>query len=368
LRTLWNLAAVPLGYQSERVVTMNVTPNVARYAPGTSGPFFEQLLERIREIPGTAAATMSSAGPPNGVSLAGMNFPVDRQPAARELVSPIRIREVTPGYFQTLGIPILRGRAFTEADRTAQPAVILSESAAQMLFPGRDPIGHTVQMPLADEWAEVVGVAREIRNTGPTEKPAPELYALRRRTGSGVTAFSNRAFFAIRTQASTADAVALLKQAVADLDPQLPVTIQLLDDEVAELTERPRFLAWLLSAFAGLALLLAAAGLYGVASYLVTQRRRDIGVRMAIGAAPREVARQVVGEAARWILGGAASGCALGWMSTRALQSQLYGVQALDPWSWTGALLALALALLIAVFRPAYRAAHVDPIAALRAD
>jgi predicted permease len=368
LRTLWNLVAVPLGYQSERVVTMNVIPNVTRYAPGTSGPFFEQLLERIHQIPGTAAATMSSAGPPNGVALAGMNFPVDRQPRARELVSPIRIREVTPGYFQTLGIPILRGRAFAEADRTAQPAVILSESAARMLFPGQDPIGHTVQMPSGNQWAEVVGVAREIRNTGPTAEPEPELYALWRRTASSVTSFSNRAFFAIRTQARTADAVAWLKQAVADLDPQLPVTIQLLDDEVAELTERPRFLAWLLSAFAGLALLLAAAGLYGVASYLVTQRRRDIGVRMAIGAAPRDVAQQVVSEAARWILGGAACGCALGWMSTRALQSQLYGVQALDPWSWAGALLALALALLIAVFRPAYRAAHVDPIAALRAD
>jgi predicted permease len=367
LRTLWNLVAVPLGYQSERVVTMNVTPNVARYAPEERGPFFEQLLERIREIPGTAAATMSSAGPPNGVALAGMNFPVDRQPRAPGLVSPIRIREVTPGYFQTLGIPILRGRTFVEADRTAQPAVILSQSAARMLFPGQDPIGHTVRMPSGNEWAEVVGVAREIRNTGPTGEPEPELYALWRNARS-VTSFSNMAFFAIRTQASTADAVAFLKQAVADLDPQLPVTIEPLDEEVARLTERPRFLAWLLSAFAGLALLLAAAGLHGVASYLVTQRRRDIGVRMAIGAAPSDVAKQVIVEAARWILGGAAFGCALGWMSTRALQSQLYGVPALDPWSWTGALLALALALLIAVFRPAYRAAHVDPVAALRAD
>jgi ABC-type antimicrobial peptide transport system permease subunit len=105
-----------------------------------------------------------------------------------------------------------------------------------------------------------------------------------------------------------------------------------------------------------------------VASYLVMQRRRDIGVRMAIGASPRDVARQVVGEAGRWIGAGALLGCALAWIATRALQSQLYEVQALDPWAWTGALLALALALLTAVFRPAYRAAHVDPIAALRAD
>ena len=105
-----------------------------------------------------------------------------------------------------------------------------------------------------------------------------------------------------------------------------------------------------------------------MASYLVTQRRRDIGVRIALGASPRDVARQVVGEAGRWIIGGALVGSALGWMGTRALQSQLYQVQALDPWSWTGALLALAVVLVIAVFRPAYRAAHVDPVAALRAD
>jgi len=380
LRTLWNLVAVPLGYQSERVVTMDVTPNAERYAPGAAGPFFERLLERIREIPGTAAATMSSAAAPSGVALAGLNFSVDRQrrlpPANRhttsvyapEIASPIRVREVTPGYFQTFSIPVLRGRAFADADRTAHPAVILSESAAKILFPGQDPIGHTVQLPPANEWAEVVGVAREIRNTGPTENPAPELYALWRRNGSSVTSFSNMAFFAIRTQARTADAVAYLKQAVADLDPQLPVTITILDDEVTRLTERPRFVAWLLTTFAALALLLAAAGLYSVASYLVTQRRRDIGVRIAIGASPREVARQVVVEAGRWIVSGTLAGSALGWMGTRALQSQLYQVEALDPWSWTGALLALAVVLAMAVFGPAYRAAHVDPVTALRSE
>jgi ABC-type antimicrobial peptide transport system permease subunit len=108
--------------------------------------------------------------------------------------------------------------------------------------------------------------------------------------------------------------------------------------------------------------------LYSVASYLVTQRRRDIAVRMALGAAPRDVARHVVGEAGRWIVGGALLGCALGWIGTRALQSQLYEVQALDPWAWASAMLALALALVIAVCRPAYRAAHADPIAALRAE
>ena len=288
--------------------------------------------------------------------------------------SLVRVREVTPGYFQTFGIPIVRGRAFAEADRTAQPAVILSESAARILFPGQDPIGHTVRLPgdrsggTANEWAEVVGVAREIRNTGPTVEPEAELYALWRRNARSITSSTNMAFFAIRMRSGTTDAAAFLKQAVADLDPQLPVTIQFLDDEVARLTERPRFLAWLLSAFAGLALLLAAAGLYGVASYLVTQRTRDFGVRIALGAAPGRMARQVIGEAGRWIAAGAAGGAVLAWAVGQALASQLFEVAAADPISWAAAFTVLGVALLTGVAPPALRAAHVDPIVALQAD
>ena len=172
----------------------------------------------------------------------------------------------------------------------------------------------------------------------------------------------------LRTTARPADAEAFLRQIVTDLDPMQLVTVQTADELLTTLTAQPRFITSLLTAFAALALALAAAGLYSVASYLVTQRRRDIGVRIAIGASPRDVARQVVGEAGRWIVGGAVLGCTLGWIGTRALQSQLYGVEALDPWSWAAALIALALALIIAVFRPAYRAAHVDPVAALRAE
>jgi ABC-type antimicrobial peptide transport system permease subunit len=172
----------------------------------------------------------------------------------------------------------------------------------------------------------------------------------------------------LRTTARPADADVVLRQIVADLDPRLPVTIETANQQVETLTAQPRFIASLLTAFAVLALLLAAAGLYSVATYLVTQRRRDIGVRMALGASPRDVAGHVVGEAGRWIIGGAVVGSALGWMGTRALQSQLYQVQALDPWAWTSALLALVLVLVMAVFRPPYRAAHVDPVTAPRAD
>jgi len=216
---------------------------------------------------------------------------------------------------------------------------------------------------------------RDVRN-GPalTDEPSPELYFPARPgrwsgpSGALAALSAPRGHLSIRTIAGNADVAAFLRQIVADIDPRQLVTIQTSDEQLTRLTAQPRFIAWLLTAFAALALLLAAAGLYSVASYLVTQRRRDIGVRIAIGASPRDVARQVMGEAGRWIVGGAVAGAALGWMGTRALQSQLYQVETLDPWSWTGAFLALAAVLVMAVFRPAYRAAHVDPVTALRAE
>jgi predicted permease len=381
LRTLWNMASVPLGYESERTVTMTVALNPALHPPGSRLPFFERLLERIREIPGTATATMTSAAFPSGPRGTLTKPSVDGRRAAGAPRPPddgtrVRYRAVTPGFFQTFGIPILQGRAFVETDRGAQRTVVLSESAAKILFPGQDPIGHTVDTAV-NEWAEVVGVARDIRNAGPTLKPEPEFYVLPPSAYDGTTYTRNTAFdsgtmyFAIRTQSGTADATAFLKQAVADLDSKLPVTavtIEPLDDQVDRLTERPRFLAWLLSAFAGLALLLAAAGLYGVASYLVTQRTRDIGVRIALGAAPTDISRQVVGEAGRWIAAGAVLGCVLAWAATRAIETQLFGVGSRDPLSWIVALCVLGAALLLAVLRPATRAARVDPMEALRAD
>jgi putative ABC transport system permease protein len=369
LRTLWNLVSVPLGYQSERVLNMTVALNPALYPNGSRDSFFERLLERVRQIPATAAVTMTTGVPPAGVASKLTGLILDGQPPKQGLKGPLlRARGVTPGYFQMFRIPILRGRAFADADWGGPPAVILSESAARVLFPGQDPLGHTVQLwpsMYKHRWsrpAEVIGIAQEIRNTGPTLEPEPEIYT------ASWWDDSVTGYFAIRTQASTADAAAFLKQTVADLDPRTPVKIEPADEQVGRLTERPRFVAWLLSAFAGLALLLAAAGLYGVASYLVTQRRRDIGVRMALGASPADISRQVVGEAGRWIAAGAVLGCVLAWAGTRAIQAQLYGVSSRDPLSWIAALAVLSAALLFAVWRPAARAARVDPMEALRAE
>ena len=251
----------------------------------------------------------------------------------------IRIREITPRYFETFRTPLIKGRALEDADRDREPAVMLSESAERILFAGERALDRRVQPYPEGPWYTVVGVVADVRNGQRViDEPEPEIYAIARRGAWGrapAVAIGRLGQLALRTTASPVDAGGFLRQIVADLDPRLVVTIETVEEQVTRLTAQPRFVAWLLSAFAALALLLAATGLYSVVSYLVLQRRRDIGVRMAIGASPRDVAGQVMGEAGRWIIGGAVAGSVLGWMGTRALQSQLYQVEALDPWSWT---------------------------------
>jgi predicted permease len=365
LRSLWNVVTVPLGFDAGRAITLTTTLGRARYPTAEhSTAYFEELLARARALPGTVSAALSDAEPPPRPGLGRALISVEGQAPAPGVPLPgIGFRQVTPHYFETFRIPLVRGRTFQEGDRKGEPAAVLNESASRALFPGEPGIGRRIRSGPDDPWFTVVGVTADVRNGRRlTDQPVPEIYLVARAPWGQIGRLS------MRTTASPADAQAFLRQIAADIDPRQLVTIQTADELITTLTAQPRFIAWLLTTFAALALLLAAAGLYSVASYLVAQRRRDIAVRVAIGAAPRDVAGHVVGEAGRWIIAGALVGCALGWMGTRALQSQLYEVQALDPWSWAGALFALSLVLMTAVFRPAYRAAHVDPVAALKAD
>jgi putative ABC transport system permease protein len=366
LRSLWNVVTIPLGFETDRVVTLSAGLSATRYpTPAHKSAFFEELLARAGAMPGTVAASLSDAPGPFGAFLGDASSEVEDRPLAGELRhDPIRVRYVTPEYFDTLRIRMTDGRAFAAADRDGEPVAVLTESARRILFAAEPALGRRIRFVRQAPWSRVVGVAADVRNGGEiTAAPAPEVYFVAPRDG-----WRANAYLTLRTTAAPADAEGLLRRIAADLDPLLPVTVERLDAQVTRLTARPRFTAWLLSAFGAFALLLVAAGLYSVASYLVAQRRRDIGVRIALGASPRDLAGQLVGEAGRWIIGGALVGGALGWLGTRALRSQLYQIQALDPWSWAGSLVALAVVLAIAVLRPAYRAAHVDPVSALRAE
>jgi predicted permease len=381
LRSLWNVVSVPLGFDAERVITLTASLSPVRYPTDEQGAaFLEELRARAGATPGAVSVGLSNAPPPPLLSSVGAGFEVEGRTAEPGAPPPsIRFRSVTPGYLETFRIPVVEGRAFQETDLAGEPAAVLNESAARALFGGEPALGRRIRRPAGPAFPglpapppphTVVGVIADVRNGETlTDDPNPEIY-FATRPGRWVTLLpvGQRGVLSLRTTAPPADAAAFLRQIVADLDPQQLVTIQTGDELFTTVTAQPRFIAWLLTAFAALALLLAAAGLYSVASYLVTQRRRDIGVRIAVGAAPADVAGNVVGEAGRWIAAGAVLGCVLGWAGTRALQSQLYEVQPLDVWSWAGALVALGLAVLLAVVRPAWRAGHVDPIAALRAE
>jgi predicted permease len=378
LRSLWNVVNVPLGFDGPRVVTMTAwLSSTTKYqAAEHRAAFFEALLARARGAAGTVSAALSDApAPPRPPLIGSIDVGIEGRPADSRASHPrVGIREVTPQFFETFRIPLVEGRTFLDTDWNGEPAALLNQSARRILFAEEGALGRRIRPQGATgdgagqdpggQWYTVVGVTTDVRNgQHVTDEPNPEIYVVSRR---GTWGRIGR--LSLRTTTSAADTDAFLRAIAADLDPTLPVTIDTVDGQLERLTARPRFVAWLLTAFAALALLLAGAGLYSVASYLVAQRRRDIGVRIAIGASPRDVARQVVGEAGRWIVAGVLLGCALGWIGTRALQSQLYEIQPLDPRSWTAAVLTLALVLLVAVFRPAQRAAHVDPIAALRAE
>jgi len=279
----------------------------------------------------------------------------------------IRQRTVTPQYFETFKIPIIKGRAFEASDgRSLEPAAVLSEGAAKILFPGQNPIGRRVRPQSVYPWHVVVGIARDIRNMGLTGQPQPELYLVR--------SYSNNIFLwmpsalAIRTSMQPTAAAALLKQVAADLDPELPIDIKTLDQQIAGLSERPRFTTWLLTAFAAFALLLAASGLYGIASYLVSQQTREIGIRIALGASPINLVRSVIGEAAIWIAAGVLLGVPLAWAGGRIIRSELFDVAPADVTSWCFALLVLLIAVLIAVIRPAVHAVRINPNDALRVE
>ena len=247
--------------------------------------------------------------------------------------------------------------------------MVLSESLAHKLFPEGVAVGKRFQ---AGAWHTVVGIARDVKNVSPAEPAWPEYYVVRKHSLVGT--FQNpgqpdgwrHGFLLIRTPLGP-DAIAnAIRKELAEMAPDLPVTITSMQTRVEKLAQRPRFNAFLLSMFAGMGVMLAAIGLYGVVSFLVSQRTQEIGVRMALGATPRAIARLVLSRAAAWTIGGAVLGLAGALFATRAIRSLLFQVPEHDPWAIAAALLALLAIALAAAWAPAQRAAHVDPMIALR--
>jgi putative ABC transport system permease protein len=378
LRTLWNMEKVPLGIQTDNVMTASVLLGKYRYGtPEKQYRFFEDLEERIQQIPGVTAVSLSDSLPPSGAGKARPFSYIKVEGRARTADDDDGTagwRSVTPGYFTVLGIHIERGRAFEERDRDAnQDVVILSSSMARRLFPNEDPLGKrvrfgsvTARSALLDPtgpWLTVVGVAQDVKNSGIVEEPALEFYVPRKRTADDAWDYST---IAIRSSLNPQVLAGWIQQDIASLDPTLPFTMETMKHHVDALEERPRFYAVLLSLFAGIGLLLAAVGIYGVISYVTSRRTYEIGIRMALGAQMTEILRMVIEEGMRLALMGTIIGTIGALMLTRFLSSLLFGVTPHDPLTFCAVIALLLGAALLACYIPARRATKVDPMVALR--
>ena len=374
VRGLVALAHVDLGFRTESLLTFSLpVPKERLRGAEDIDSFYRELVDRVQVLPGVRSAFVSTALPPHAFGFVIMGFDVVGAPAADPSNRPqARMNMVSPGYFATLDIPLVRGRAPTEQDRAGAPAVaVVNEAFVKRFLPGGDPLTQRLaikqllpgqKLGREVEW-QVVGVCRDFRNAGPGSEPVPEI------TVPFAQSPWAEAKMAVRTAGEVSSLSASVAAVLRTLDPDLPMAdLMTMDEVVSGRMAGDRFQAALFGGFAVLALLLAAGGLHGVMSYVVAQRTREIGLRMALGASRGQVVREVLRDGMTSALVGTLLGGAGAWIVGRSMRGVVYGVGGLD----TFALAVVALTLLgtafLACLLPAGRAASVDPMAALRQE
>jgi len=380
LRSLRNLEAQPLGMNTQNVVTAELTLGQQKYSqPSQRLAFFEELEQKLKQLPGAGNVALCDSLPPNAPArtMPFIALQVEgRPPLAPEqgIGGVVGWRSVTPDYFSVLGIQLLRGRSFQETDRNpGGGAIILNEALAQRLFPGEDPLGKPIRFRLDEQRYSValavVGIAANTQNNGLGGQAGPEYYVVRRHAADDVIfryPDSQRISIVVRSVVEAPTVSKEVRDAVAGLDPTLPVETGTMRQTVFSLAARPRFSAALLTLFALLGLLLAAAGIYGLVALLVSQRTREIAIRIALGAAPSSVMHTMLTQVSVWIALGAAAGICSSLLAGRWVGALLFGVKPNDSATLAEAVIVLLAVALAAAYLPARRAAKVDPMVALR--
>ena len=368
VRSFLALREVPLGFDAARVIAVAAGPSERRY-PGAAPQreYVDALIARLRGLPGVESAAAVTRRPLSGT--VGMDWPftVEGQSAKDAERNPLlNFETVTPDYFRTMGIPIRQGRAFDERDREGRPGVVIvSETLARRYWSGQDPIGKRLKIPLPpteyhDTWLTVVGVAGDTRYRELTATRL-DLYMPHRQS-------DHRSHHVVlRTRGETAGLPAAILRVLRELDPDQPAPeIVALTDVVSAALGGPRFAARVLSAFGLVALLLAALGLYGLVTYSVGRRTREIGVRVTLGARPLHVACLVLGEGLRPALAGVVLGLVGAALAARLVSRLLFGVGPMDALTLAGASALLVAVAALAAALPARRALSVEPAATLR--
>jgi len=379
IRSVRNLAALDPGFDPSAVLTLHVSIPRAPAAPAANaallpstpaGPpppvvYGRALLERIRSVPGVAAAALGTDVPLDGNAAAAFYAAEGQPPANAQSVPRAYVHRVSPEFFATLRIPLAAGRTFAEGDAAAaRNVVIVSQRVVRRFWPAQDPIGKRIKFGSLTgnaAWMSIVGVVGEVKYRGLPDNPTadPDVYLPFADRNSQVA-------LAVRASVPPASLVTPLRTAVRAADPSIPIYgVAPMDDLIANQTAQSRFTMWLMGVFAATAPVLAVVGIYGVMAYLVSQRTREIGIRLALGAGGGDILRLVIGNGARLIGVGIAIGVAASFALQRLVSSLLFGVTAADTASAV-AVAVLAGVALLACYIPALRAARVDPLGALR--
>ena len=365
VKSLWRLQAVDPGLDPRNVLKMTLAIPDAKYStPAQQAGFYDQVLQRVRALPGVESAGAISTLP---LSEGGSTQPVaiEGRPAVALSEQPeVAVRQITPGLLPSFRMRLIRGRDFTDADRATSSAVILvSESMAKRFWPGADPIGKRLVLTFYPGISrEIVGVVADVKLRGlSVAGPVSALYV--------PLAQVPRTYMSlvVRTASRPGSLTAAVGNAVHAVDPDQPLAeVATMEEFVRESLSQPRLNMLLLASFAGLALVLAGAGIYSVLSYSVRRRTREIGIRMALGAQRNDLVRLVVFQGMRPALTGVAIGCAVSLALGRVLSKLVFGVRATDPLTFAAVSVLLALVALAACALPAYRATRVQPTQALQ--
>ncbi|PYL75712.1 MAG: permease, partial [Verrucomicrobia bacterium] len=360
LRSLVRMQKSDPGFSTRNVVVSAVDLFSAGYKPDRAKIFYEQMLERIRALPGVQSATLARVRPFSYAVYSSAPLEIEGyQPPRNEQVAA-DYNQVGEGYFATIGIPIIAGREFSRTDdENAPPVAIVNETMAAKYWPGKDAVGE--RLKVKDKWMEVVGVAKNANYRTKLEQPTPFFYVPVRQN------FFVQNGFIIRTGQTAAAIMNALARELHALDSNLaPVDTISLQEQVDRMSYTQQLAVSLLAIFGGMALFLAAIGLYAVMSYSVSQSTRELGLRMALGASADDVLRLIFSRGLRLTTIGLIIGAIAALLLTRLMENLLYKVSPRDPIAFSSALIILILVTLLACFLPARRATRIDPVRALR--
>jgi predicted permease len=369
MRSLFKLQQVNPGYNPENVLAMRLSPNWSKYTTQQQyQDFFNRLLEKVKPQPGVLSASLASTYPMNPQSIAGRpfnrNFLIEGRPVAEgELAPRAEPRVASPEYFQTIQMPLVTGRYFTEADNSdALQVAIINQTMARHRWSDEDPVGKRVSFDAGRTWLTIVGIVGDVRQYGLDREVADEIYTPLSQTG-----FAGNLL--VRTAADPMSMAQIMRETVYSIDPETAVdNVQTLEKVRSESLASPRLTAMLLGLFAGLALLITVTGISGVMALSVSQRTREIGIRMALGASQGKVLTMVMRQGMSLVIIGLAIGVGSALALTGVMSALLFSVEPHDPITFIAVSLVLMAVAAVACFVPARRVTTIDPMLALRSE